>query len=359
MLFLYSWRVFSIHPFTTPVNRIPLAVVDLSKRIERPSNGKKPEKPAPTRKAPPVDTLKAEKKVIVSAKSAALPEAAEPHGTTTEPEIGVLNNLKKKVPIVKSGSEFLHDSSLDTPRQQRNSNAISPLLGKADNFMATKSEKFTYLISTFGVPIGSAELEATNNNGEILIILRVSSNDLISGIYPVYNVVETHHVDGKFILTKIRQLEGSFKSDEGFTINLEKKRVSSYNNLNGRTRVTAIPTDQALDTLSGLYYLRNRQLQVGVTEIIHVFDSETYEDVPVEILRKESVRLPNLTVVDTLVVQPLQKSAGIFRRTGDILIWLTDDGFKVPVKIVTTIALGTITAELVSAESTSSQETEE
>ena len=108
-----------------------------------------------------------------------------------------------------------------------------------------------------------------------------------------------------------------------------------------------------LDTLSGIYFLRNRQLQVGKTETLHIFDSESYADVPVEILRRETVRLPNFTTVDTLVVQPLQKSAGIFRRTGDILIWMTDDVNKVPVKIVTSVALGTVTVELVSAESKS------
>jgi hypothetical protein len=86
--------------------------------------------------------------------------------------------------------------------------------------------------------------------------------------------------------------------------------------------------------------------------MLHIFDSEYYADVPVEILRRETVRLPNLTNIDTLVIRPLQKTAGIFRRTGDILIWITDDVNKVPVKIVTSVALGTVTVELMSAEST-------
>jgi len=115
-------------------------------------------------------------------------------------------------------------------------------------------------------------------------------------------------------------------------------------------------TDEALDTLSGFYYLRNRPLQVGKTEALHIFDSETYADVPVEVLRRESMRLPNFTKVDTVVVRPLQQTAGIFRRTGDVLIWMTDDAYKVPVKIVTSVALGTVTAELVAAESKDPQE---
>jgi len=217
--------------------------------------------------------------------------------------------------------------------------------------MAVQHEKLTYQISMHGIPIGSAELEAKCEQGVTTITLRVRSNAAISSVFPVDDVVETRHIDGRFIITKIRQQEGAFRSDEAFTINLGKKRVSWDDFIQHRTQRMSVPTDEVLDTLSGIYYLRNRQLQVGRTEILHIYDSETYAEVPVEILRREEMRLPNLVQVATLVVRPLQKTAGIFRRTGAVLIWMTDDDHKVPVKIVTSIALGQVTAELVSAES--------
>jgi hypothetical protein len=132
--------------------------------------------------------------------------------------------------------------------------------------------------------------------------------------------------------------------------------VSWFDNIHNRCLTTEIPTDLVLDTLSGIYYLRNRKLQVGRTETLPIFDSEIYSEVPVEILRRESIRLPNLTTVDTLVIKPLQKTAGIFRRTGDLLIWITNDAHKVPVKIITSVSLGSVTIELVSAESNPMQQ---
>lgn len=51
------------------------------------------------------------------------------------------------------------------------------------------------------------------------------------------------------------------------------------------------------------------------------------------------------------MLHPLFKTAGFFRRTGDIMIWLTDDKFRVPVRIETFITLGKVTAELISADS--------
>jgi hypothetical protein len=53
----------------------------------------------------------------------------------------------------------------------------------------------------------------------------------------------------------------------------------------------------------------------------------------------------------SLLGQPQMKTAGIIRRTGDVQIWLSGDRYKVPVKIVTSIALGQVTIELISVES--------
>ena len=240
--------------------------------------------------------------------------------------------------------------SPDGPRHPLAGEGLQRRLRPGD-FLSAQYEKLTYQVSMGGVPIGSAELEAKNETGATSITLRVRSNALISNIFPVDDVVETRHVDGRFILTTIRQQEGSFRSDEMFTINPGKKRVSWTDSLQKRSLITTVPNDQVLDTLSGIYYLRNRRLTVGKTETLQIYDSECYAEVPVEILRREELRLPNLTKVSTLVVRPLQKTAGIFRRSGEVLIWMTDDEHKVPVKIVTRIALGQVTAELVSAES--------
>jgi hypothetical protein len=222
---------------------------------------------------------------------------------------------------------------------------------RGGDFLSAQHEKLSYLISMHGIPIGSAELESNDENGATSITLRIKSNAAISNFFAVDDVVETRHIDGLFIMTTIRQQEGAFRSDEMFTINLAKKRVAWVDFLQNRSLNLTVPTEEVLDTLSGIYSLRNRRLEVGNTETLHIYDSETYADVPVEILRREELYLPNLTKVPTLVLRPIQKTAGIFRRTGDVLIWMTDDANKVPVKIVTSVALGTVSVDLIAAES--------
>lgn len=226
---------------------------------------------------------------------------------------------------------------------------LSPLR-TAGEFLTTKHEKLSYLVSLRGVPVGNVELEAKNENGAVRITLRTRSNAALSSIYPVDDVMETRHIVGNFIITKIRQQEGSFSSDIGFTIFLRDKRVFWIDLKRNRYSNETIPNSEVLDTLSSFYYLRNRPMQIGKTEILHVYDGDIYAPVPIEVLRQEEVRLRNLKKVDTLMLRHVKQKEGIFRRTGDMTIWLTNDEYRTPVKVETSIPLGSVTVELVSSE---------
>ena len=357
--------MFGSFDFSAPVNRTSVVMVDLPTSFTA-SAAMKPAKQEPEVQAQvaqetPVakNPLPAQAAQVAAVAQSPLPAKETDGGAASAsseqpralPEPEAFQNQEKRADSTTAGDTGtiagLPDASIGPVLVA----SSGPPLRESD-FLAAKHEKLSYLISMHGIPIGSAELEANNEKGSTTITLRVKSNAAISNFFPVDDVIETRLIDGMFIMTTIRQQEGSFRSDEMFTINLGKKRVSWVDFVQNRSLKMTVPTDQVLDTLSGIYYLRNRHLQVGRTETLHIYDSETYAEVPVDILRREEMRLPNLAKIATLVVRPLQKTAGIFRRTGDILIWMTDDDRRVPVKIVTSVALGTVTAELVSAETT-------
>lgn len=222
-------------------------------------------------------------------------------------------------------------------------------------FLGTESETLNYRVSMLGIPIGSAVLQARRDKGDIRITLKVTSDAAISTIYPVDDLIDTRHINGNFIVTRIRQKEGSFIADRGFTLFLREKNVFWIDLLTKKSVNEAIPSSEVVDLLSSLYYLRNRQLQVGKSETLHIYDSDTYSEVPVEVLQRETIRLPDLSEKAAIVIRPKLKTDGIFRRTGDIRIWLSDDEYRVPVRFVTSIAMGQVTAELVSSESKRSQ----
>lgn len=250
----------------------------------------------------------------------------------------------------ENSADFTRNSEpQDNPHDEITSTIIPPLR-TAEEFLATTNEKLSYLVSLQGVPVGNAELEAKNENGEVRIILKSRSNTAMSSVYPVDNITETRHISGNFIITKVRQQEGAFKSNFGFTIFLRDKKVFWIDLLRNRYTNETIPNSEVLDTLSSFYYLRNRPLQIGKTETLHIYDGEAYAPVPIEILRQEEIRLRSFKKVDTLLLRHVQQKGGIFKRIGDVLIWVTNDENKVPVKVETTLPLGLVTAELISAE---------
>jgi hypothetical protein len=199
------------------------------------------------------------------------------------------------------------------------------------------------------MPVGTAVVDAVNNDGELKISVKITSNAVLSAIYPVDDLVETRMIKGNYLLTRVRQKEGSYRGDFGFTLMLLEHKAFWVDRVANRYDYQPLPAADVLDAVSGFYFLRNQKLEVGKDVLLHLFDSNRYSPTTVEVLRRERIGLPGSREVDTLVLHPLFKTAGFFRRTGDITIWLTDDGFKVPVRMETTIPLGRVTAELISA----------
>lgn len=268
------------------------------------------------------------------ASPAPLPERAEPAPPATTPEGEITSPDEEHPSLQTKHAAFVPD----------------PPLRPAEDFLGKQHEKLVYRINLLGLPVGIAELEANNEKGGVRIRLRIRSDEVLSAFYPVDDLLETRHINGNFIVTRIRQQEGSFRSDRGFTIFLRDRRVFWIDRMTNRSVEEQIPNSDVVDVLSGLYFLRNRPLRIGVDEMLHIYDSDTYSPVPVEVIRQETVSLPAFREVDALLVRPLLNTGGVFRLTGDVRIWLSDDQFKVPVKIVASIPLGQITAELVSSE---------
>ena len=217
-------------------------------------------------------------------------------------------------------------------------------------FVRARREKLSYQISMLGVPVGNAVLEATNNNGELRITSSAKSNATISFFYPIDNATETRMFSGRYVTTTIRQREGRYQRDIGFTLCFSEKNIFWADRLKKRYTNQPMPNEDVLDVITGFYFLRNQSLEVGRTLVLNLFDSNAYAPTTVHILRRERVKLPGLREADTLVIRPELRTDGFFRRAGEVLVWLTDDDYKVPVRLETTIDIGRVTAELVSAE---------
>ena len=98
------------------------------------------------------------------------------------------------------------------------------------------------------------------------------------------------------------------------------------------------------DLVTAFYYLRREHLEVGKTLELPVNDGSKTQTVVVDVQAREKVQTP-MGTFDALRVEP-KVFNGLLKRKGRMLIWFSDDGRKLPLRIKAMIAAGTITGTL-------------
>jgi len=89
---------------------------------------------------------------------------------------------------------------------------------------------------------------------------------------------------------------------------------------------------EPLDDASFFYFVRTVPLKIGETYTYTRYFRPEKNPVIVKVLRKEKVKLESGTY-DTIVLQPIIKSGGLFAEGGEALIWVTDDSRRIMVQL--------------------------
>ena len=213
-------------------------------------------------------------------------------------------------------------------------------------------EKLLFDLTWAGLKAGTSTLETVNDKGRTKIVSTARSADWVSLFYTVNDKVvsflrneQTASSIGLPENYRIKLREGRHRRDKELVFDHANGQVTFIDHLSGRKKTYKIDA-KTLDPLAGFYHVRTLKLEVGKSVYVDVFDSKKLWNVEVQVLRRERVKT-KLGEFETLVIKPLLKSEGIFNRKGDVYIWLTDDNRRIPVKLESKIAVGSITATLV------------
>ncbi|MEM7184708.1 MAG: DUF3108 domain-containing protein [Spirochaetota bacterium] len=143
----------------------------------------------------------------------------------------------------------------------------------------------------------------------------------------------------------------------------KQKRISGNTNKRGVRRKNAkwkfkkgvtpgLPV-KFQDMLSAIYYNRAHPAkgEPGKTFYLKVFDDLKLGTMKMSILRRETITLEVNGVEKTykaLVTKPSYKTSGIFRSKGKVLIWISDDEKRIPLKVTSKIPyMGHVTVEFI------------
>ncbi|MDD2683565.1 MAG: DUF3108 domain-containing protein, partial [Candidatus Cloacimonetes bacterium] len=103
------------------------------------------------------------------------------------------------------------------------------------------------------------------------------------------------------------------------------------------------------DILSAFYYVRHQKLVPGQSVFVNITADGRNMFTEVAVHRKETVD-SIFGKVECLVIEPKLAGEAVFKQTGRILIWLTNDSYKIPVKLESKVSFGSFTATLISAQ---------
>lgn len=188
-----------------------------------------------------------------------------------------------------------------------------------------------------------AELTEIEGRSCYRVVSDTRSNRAFSAFYKVQDRVETFiDVEGIFPWRLEKHLQ------EGTST---RNVVVTYDQVNhvamrGTREIEIPPFVQ--DVVSVFYFIRTQEFGVGDSLTVDTQDGKKVYPLELKVLRKEQVTLKAGTF-DCLVVEPRLRGQGgllLFRRTGKMVVWFTDDQYKIPVLIQSKIPVGAIEAEL-------------
>jgi len=213
-------------------------------------------------------------------------------------------------------------------------------------------EKLTYTVSWSSIiDAGIAVMEVkegstTDGRSTYNFVTTTHSIGFLEQVFPVRDRVESIvDAEGLYSLSfDLQELHGKKRRTRKTTFDYAKGIAVEVLNQDP-PETTPTPT-HVQDALSSLYYVRTLpELTGGKTIIVDVHDSDKNWSVEVQIQGKETVTTP-AGKFNTVKVKTYPKYEGVFMNKGEIYIWFTDDELRIPVRMQSTIAIGSIVATL-------------
>jgi hypothetical protein len=227
--------------------------------------------------------------------------------------------------------------------------AISPIAGvsaTSSGYRVAVGEQAIYDVELRGKRVGSGSLA-------------VLEHESIDGRATVHASLS---VAGGLLFAKVNDRFDSWFEPEGFVSRrfvqnqkeLRHERRRSYEiapeqgivreTLSGR--VDSLDTDEPLDDISFLFYVRALPLRVGEVDTIPRY-FKSGRDVIIRVVRKETVTVPAGTF-ETIVVQPtITNAGGLFGQGGKAEVYLSDDPSRTLVMLKSHVpVLGSLTLTL-------------
>ena len=252
---------------------------------------------------------------------------------------------------------FKKEETLSMDGRLLNPLAYEPILPDTTH-APWSNESLQYGIYYSFIKAGTAYIKTrglVSKNGKTAYVIQTTafSAKVIDSMYKVrdinYSWLDTNSLHSLGYSQSLR--EGNYKRDEWITFDDENGRF--YGQVQKKEEPRAVLGElkqQVLDLLTSLYYVRSKPLEVGHEVTFDIVNREEQYPLIVKVLGKETVKTP-AGKFNCWVVEPQFRGEGIFVAKGKSLkVWLTDDKYRMPVKMSVEVFIGSVSAELLAYE---------
>lgn len=219
-------------------------------------------------------------------------------------------------------------------------------------------ETFQYDVSwSGGIKIGELRLRITRTAGtqdSFEIQARITDYGAFRFFYPVDDTFVTL-VQGPERLPiryEVEQKEGRSYKAHRLTLYDQEGNLVRYRKNDGPEKKFRV-AGRVHNEFSSFFFTRVLPFAPNTSEIVPTFADEKRHEVvvtPREWTRFDETLLGPVNVIEVL---PRMTFKGLYDKSGDTVIWFTDDACRVPVRIRSKILIGSLTAELVAYHGTS------
>lgn len=217
-------------------------------------------------------------------------------------------------------------------------------------------EELQFDISWSFITAGKAQLNSSKiveANGQKMYLLEAYAQS-----YPVIDAVfKVRDINMSWIAEDLKRStgywqsvkEGSYARDEWLIFDY-KTNTYTIHKKDKRGNIEHKPHtfegSAVVDMLSSLYFVRNQELPLKGEVYFDIVNRAEQYPLKVVVLGKEKVKV-KAGKFNCIVVEPMISGEGIFVSKGKSLkVWLTDDEYKMPVKMAVEVFIGSVKAEL-------------
>lgn len=228
-------------------------------------------------------------------------------------------------------------------------------LRKVDNDAFQAGEYLEYRVHYGAVTAGIAKMEV-KPNGKVMngrkcyhIVGQGISSKSFSLFFRVNDRYESYVDEESLIPWKYKRKieEGSFRIYS--EVEFDHYKHMAYERRSTVDHVTTYKVPANIqDVMSAFYYARTQDYSNAKPGDIYKFQNfidKKVHDLDVEFIKRETIEVGGIKY-RTVKLKPLVREGGIFQHEGDLILWISDDKNRIPVRVESGLVIGSIQVDL-------------